>query len=101
MKIPLPLLIAGSLALAACGGRSPDPAPTSTDGSSTPSDTVAPSDTANPATINPDASVIPPGSETPPARRDAEDPDTGTNSRRPDSPRDLQPGTDGNSPAVR
>jgi hypothetical protein len=51
--------------------------------------------------VNSNASLPQPATETPAPRADAEDPGTGTNSHRPDSPRDLQPGTDGNTPAVR
>jgi hypothetical protein len=32
-----------------------------------------------------------------PAQSDVEDPKTGTNTGRPDSPKDLKPGTDGNT----
>jgi len=82
MKHALPLALLGLLALTACSERSA-PDPVSSEGK-----------------LNGDATV-PPATGTPPARADAEDPATGTNSRRPDSPRDLQPGTDGNTPAVR
>jgi len=84
MKKALPIAITVVLTLSACGNRS-DPGAAAGD-----------------RQLNPDATVLqPPASETPPARSNAENPDTGTNNRRPDSPRDLQPGTDGNSPPVR
>jgi len=85
MNRALPFALFGLVALAACGDRA---------------DTTTTPAPAN-GQLNPDATVVQPGTGTPPARADAEDPDTGTNNRRPDSPRDLQPGTDGNSPPVR
>lgn len=47
---------------------------------------------ASPASANPPAT-----SETPTGQKDAEDPKTQTNTGRPDSPKDLKPGTDGNT----
>jgi hypothetical protein len=78
MNKSLALAVVGLGALAACDQRS-DPGPVSPD-----------------EKINADSSVTQ-APATPPAQADAEDPKTGTNEARPDSPRDLKPGTDGNT----
>lgn len=83
MNKALPFLILGLVALAGCNDRREATPPASGD------------------KVNANATVDPPPTGTPASRADAEDPATGTNSRRPDSPRDLKPGTDGNTPPVR
>jgi hypothetical protein len=81
MNKALSLAVIGLGALAACGQRpDPGPGPVSSD-----------------EKVNADSSVAESPSGTPPAQADAEDPKTGTNEARPDSPRDLKPGTDGNT----
>lgn len=79
------LFVAALMTLAACGQRAdqaPAPAPAQPD--------VNAGSTLNEST-----------SETPTGQADSADPETGTNIGRPDGPKDLKPGTDGNSPAAR
>jgi hypothetical protein len=49
------------------------------------------------AKVNAGSAVTESTSDRPAGRADAEEPETGTNSGRPDAPRDLKPGTDGNT----
>jgi hypothetical protein len=79
MKKIVPLAVLGLFTLAGCGQR-PDPAPAPAG----PQQNAA--STLNESTSN-----------TPTGRADTEDPKTQTNSGRPDGPKDLQPGTDGNT----
>jgi len=79
MNKALALALLGIVALSACGNR-PDPAPASADGK-----------------LNGASTVTGPAARSSAGQADAEDPKTGTNSERPDSPRDLKPGTDGNT----
>lgn len=83
-----PLLLAASLLLAACGPR----------------EDVATDVTPAPAegTLNSRSTVTESSSDTPTGQADVEDAETGTNSGRPDGPKDLKPGTDGNpAPSAR
>jgi hypothetical protein len=48
-------------------------------------------------TLNENSTLTQSTSDRPGGRADGEAPETGTNTGRPDSPRDLQPGTDGNT----
>lgn len=68
------LALLAVVALSACGGRS-DPA-------------------ASDTKVNANSPLAQPA---PPGQKDVEDPRTGTNSARPDSPKDLKPGTDGSA----
>ena len=77
MKTALALM--GLVALSACGQR-PESTPTPTGGE-----------------VNAGSTLDRSTSDTPAGQADAEDPKTGTNSARPDSPKDLKPGTDGNT----
>jgi hypothetical protein len=72
------LTLAG-LVLSACGQRS-DPVPAQAD-----------------EKLNAETTVTESTSDRPDGRADGEEPEAGTNTGRPDSPRDLQPGTDGNT----
>lgn len=78
MKNTLALVLPGLLMLSACGNG--------TGSTSSP-----------PQRINENASVTGTTSDRPAGRADTEDPETGTAFGRPDSPRDLEPGTDGNT----
>lgn len=79
MKTVSALALIGFFTLAACGQR--------TDYAPVPSDDK----------VNADSSMSKSTSDTAVGRADAEDPATGTNTARPDSPKDLKPGTDGNT----
>jgi len=79
MKKALALALVGLVTLSACGQRSDD--------------TPVPAD----AKVNADSTLTQPTSDTPTGQANAEDPKTGTNTARPDSPKDLKPGTDGNT----
>jgi hypothetical protein len=82
MKNALALAVTGLLALSACGERTEPP-------------TTTP-DTSE-GTLNPGTTLTEPVTDRPVGQADAEEPETGTNSGRPDAPRDLKPGTDGNT----
>ena len=79
MKTAPALALIGLFTLVACGQR-PDSAPAPSDGK-----------------VNADSAMSKSTSDTAVGRADAEDPATGTNTARPDSPKDLKPGTDGNT----
>lgn len=75
MKTTLAVALLGLVTLSACGQRT---------------DSTMNSDRK----INGDSPVTD-SAAPPPGQKDVEDPRTGTNSARPDSPKDLRPGTDG------
>lgn len=80
-----PFVLAALIALAACGQRTEPaqaPAPAQSD-------------------VNAGSTMSESTSDTPTGQADSAEPETGTNIGRPDGPKDLKPGTDGNSPAAR
>ena len=79
MKKANALVLAGLVMLSACGQRT-DTAAAPTDGK-----------------VNADSTSTESTSNTPTGQADAEKPQSGTNSGRPDAPKDLKPGTDGNT----
>jgi hypothetical protein len=80
MKTAFTFALLGLVTLCGCGQRSDNPAATTSDGK-----------------VNAGSTVSESTSETPTGQANAEEPETGTNTGRPDAPKDLQPGTDGNT----
>jgi hypothetical protein len=87
MKNLCPMLLAVSALLAGCGPRGDTPP------GPTPEVTPPPSG----ETLNSESTVTESTSDQPTGGADVEDAETGTNTGRPDGPKDLQPGTDGNT----